>query len=377
MFDCLIVGAGPAGATAAYHLGKQGHSVLLLEKESFPRYKPCGGGVSPAIAEWFDFDLSGAISNRISKVCYTWKMGDPVEVDLQAAEPMWMVRREIFDQFLVQQAQNQGIEFKANTEVTSVKMESDRVTVSTSAGDFHGRYLIAADGAKGAVAKALGFKERKSFSAAVLEIPTPADRPQDTASFDFGSLKNAILWSFPKVDGYSLSGGCLRGNKGNTQALQRCLQDYAQHLGLDSNAGTYYEFPMRLWSEHSPLHTSRALLAGEAAGVSDPLTAEGIRPAIFTGVQAAVAIKQSLLGDSEALPSYTQTIQEQWGSEMALAQRLAGVYHQFPGIAYKVGIKKPAAARIMSKILCGESRYADITEQAVKRIKKSLIPGKR
>lgn len=63
-FDCIVVGAGPAGATAAYHLAKRGRSVLILEKAALPRYKPCAGGVSPAIAEWFDFDFTPAIAAR-------------------------------------------------------------------------------------------------------------------------------------------------------------------------------------------------------------------------------------------------------------------------------------------------------------------------
>ncbi len=57
-FDCIIIGAGPAGASAAYHLAKRGRSVLMLEKQTLPRYKPCSGGVSPAIAQWFDFDFT-------------------------------------------------------------------------------------------------------------------------------------------------------------------------------------------------------------------------------------------------------------------------------------------------------------------------------
>ena len=75
MFDCIIVGAGPAGGTAAYHLAKKGRSVLVIEKESFPRVKACGGGLSPAIAQWFDFDLTPAISLKVNKICYTWKLG--------------------------------------------------------------------------------------------------------------------------------------------------------------------------------------------------------------------------------------------------------------------------------------------------------------
>src|SRR5512136_2245896 len=120
MFDCIIVGAGPAGGTAAYHLAKRGRSVLVLEKESLPRYKPCGGGVSPVVAQWFDFDFSPAISLKVSEIRYTWKMGDPVDVALEIKEPIWMVRREVFDHFLVQQAQKQGAELRDSTEVTGI-----------------------------------------------------------------------------------------------------------------------------------------------------------------------------------------------------------------------------------------------------------------
>ncbi|MGB7417183.1 MAG: FAD-dependent oxidoreductase, partial [Thermosynechococcaceae cyanobacterium] len=112
MYDCLIVGAGPAGGTAAYHLAKKGRSVLVLEKESLPRYKPCGGGVSPIVAQWFDFDFSPAISLRVNTIRYTWNMGDPVEAELQTPEPIWMVRRDIFDHFLIQKAQEQGAELR-------------------------------------------------------------------------------------------------------------------------------------------------------------------------------------------------------------------------------------------------------------------------
>ncbi|NEQ85653.1 MAG: FAD-dependent oxidoreductase, partial [Moorea sp. SIO2I5] len=72
MFDCIIVGAGPAGGTAAYHLSKKGHSVLVLEKASLPRKKPCGGGVSSVIQEWFDFDFSPAISLKTNAAYFTW-----------------------------------------------------------------------------------------------------------------------------------------------------------------------------------------------------------------------------------------------------------------------------------------------------------------
>ena len=108
MYDCIIVGAGPAGATAAYHLSKAGHRVLIIEAAQLPRYKPCGGGVSPQIAEWFDFDFSPAISVKVRRVQYTLDKQQPVEVELPAEHALWMVRRDVFDHFIVKQAQGQG-----------------------------------------------------------------------------------------------------------------------------------------------------------------------------------------------------------------------------------------------------------------------------
>ena len=125
MYDCIIVGAGPAGGTAAYHLAKKGRSVLVLEKDSLPRYKPCGGGVSSAIAQWFDFDFSPAISAKVDTSRFTWKLEDVVEAKIGTKEPIWMVRREVFDHFLVQQAQNQGAELQDNTEVKGIEFKTD------------------------------------------------------------------------------------------------------------------------------------------------------------------------------------------------------------------------------------------------------------
>lgn len=376
MFDCIIVGSGPAGGSAAYHLAKAGRSTLILEKASLPRYKPCGGGVSPAIAQWFDFDFTPAIDNTIAKVQYTWKMGDPVEAKLRMAQPMWMVRREVFDRFIVERAQERGAEVKDNTEVQGIEFKNDAWQVTTPNGAFTARYLIAADGVSGPTAGWLGFKPRKPFFGAALEVETAIpNNNKNTAYFEFGSLKNGFIWSFPKSNGYSISAGFFRPKGGKPEELKKQLTNYATASGMNLENSQYWEYQMSLWTENQLLHTDRALLAGEAAGVVDPLTGEGIRPAIFTGVKAAEAIDKALQGDGNALAKYSQSIEREWGSDMILAQRLAGLFYQFPQIAYKVGVKRPAAAQVMGKILCGELRYSDVTEAAINRLKRSLIPG--
>ena len=375
MFDCIIVGAGPAGATAAYHLAKKGHSALVVEKASFPRYKPCGGGVSPAIAQWFDFDFTPVINNTVTKVKYTWKMDDPVEAELKNVTPMWMVRRDEFDNFLVEQAQQQGAQLKDDTEVTAINLQGDRWQVNTNNGIFEAAYLIAADGVNGPVAGWLGLGAKQKVTGASLEIIAEVPEQRlNMAYFDFGSLKNGFLWSFPKADGYSLSGAFVRDRKGKPEELKKQLYNYATKFGVDASNGQYTEYSLNLWQENQPLHTNRAVIVGEAAGIVDPLIGEGIRPAIFTGMKAAEAVSQSLAGQ-EALAQYTEIIKQEWGADLFLAQRLAGLFYQFPKIAYKVGVKRPAAAQIMGKILCGELRYSDIIEQATKKLKASFIPG--
>ena len=184
MFDCIIVGAGPAGSSAGYHLAKQGHSVLILDKADFPRTKSCGGGVSPAVAQWFDFDFSPVVQNHVSQVKYTFKMGDPAEVQLEDVTPMWMVQREQFDNFSIEQATGKGAEFKSGVEVTGASLQGDTWQVETSAGTFEGKYLIAADGANSTVAKLLGMDNTSTVAAASLQIPGEvSDRRKSMAFF--------------------------------------------------------------------------------------------------------------------------------------------------------------------------------------------------
>jgi geranylgeranyl reductase family protein len=374
MYDCIIVGAGPAGGSAAYHLAKRGRSVLVLEKASLPRYKPCGGGVSPQVADWFDFDFSPAISIKVDTIRYTWKMDDPVSAKLNHLEPIWMVRRDVFDHFLIQQAQKQGAELKDNTEVTSIQMVGDTWQVNTAQGQFTGRFLIGADGAKGNMAKWLGFQERKRRLGGALEAEARMDvEAANTCHFEFGMVKNGYIWNFPKADGYSIGIGTFRG--GESQDFKSILSEYATLFGIDLKTAKQYGHPLCLWDGDQKLHTQNALLAGEAACVVDPMTAEGIRPSMFTGVKAAEAIDRALGGDLNALENYSRTIQEEWGKDMAWAQRIAGLFYRVPQLGYKVGVKRPSASERMAQILCGQLRYSDVASRAVKRLSTGLIPG--
>jgi geranylgeranyl reductase family protein len=375
MLDCIVVGAGPAGGTAAYHLAKKGRSVLVLERESLPRDKPCSGGVSPAVGKWFDFDFSPVISLKVEHIRYTWKVGDPVDATLNTPEPMWMVRRDKFDHFVMQQAQQLGAQLREQTTVTGIAFQGDHWQVRTNQGTLQARYLVAADGVQGPMAEWLGFGPRQSRLGAVMEIPDHSGSINGStrAQFDFGMIKNGFIWSLPKADGYSIGSGTFRGSDG--EDLPKALREYAKLSGISLADAKITTSPMGLWHGDQPLHTRQAVLVGESAGVADPFTAEGIRPSMFSGMKAAEAIDQALAGHATALADYTTLIQEEWGKDMVWAQKLAGIFFRVPGIGYKVGVKRPTATDRLGKIMCGELRYADVATRALKRLSGGLMPG--
>ena len=361
MFDCIIVGAGPAGSTAAYHLAKQGRSVLVVEKASLPRNQPCSGGVPGAIDQWLDFDLTPAISMKANKITYTSKMEYLGQVQINS--PMWMVQRDVLDDFLIKQAQKTGAELRDSTEVKAIEFKNYVWEVKTNSEPVSGRYLIAADGAGGSMTKWLELKEPKLCLSASLETRSIHG---NAINFDFGTIKKGFIWSFPKADGYSLSIAAMRGDK--PKDIKKILADYATKCGADVSVSNVREHPMSLWDGDRKLHSQNALLAGDAACLADPLSGEGIRPAIFSGFKVAEAIDRALEGADDALEQYTQSIAQEWGTEMVWAERLARAFYQFTGAAYRAGVKLPMTTQLMIKILCGELLYADLANRAFQKL---------
>ncbi len=186
MFDAIVVGAGPAGSSAAYRLAQKGCSVLVIEKAPLPRTKPCSGALSPLVSQWFDFEFAPVIDQQVRQIRYTWKLADDVVGELQTHEPIWIVKREQLDTFLIDQAIAQGAQVQDQTPVTGIEFVNDHWVVRTPNDTVEGRYLIAADGANGRLADWLGLEFPPLRQGAILTAVLDHN-PENTAlNFEFG-----------------------------------------------------------------------------------------------------------------------------------------------------------------------------------------------
>lgn len=351
IYDVIIVGGGPGGGTAAYFLGEARQHVLVLEKESMPRYKPCGGGLSSRLLEQFPFSFESVIESRVKAISYT--LGKHTVTIQLSAKTMRMVMRDGFDAFILAHA---NVEVRQGVAVKKVHEKEDRVIVETGHGDrFEGRYLIASDGANSVAARSLGLRRGKILAAAIeVEAPVPPEifaRFADTPTFIFGEVRLGYLWIFPKSKHLSVGIGALHPKPGELQATLRRVM--ARH-GILLDGAPYHGHPLPIYTRHEPIATRRTLLVGDAAGLVDPFSGEGIRFAVKSGRLAAESI---LAGHPERYPGL---VYRQIGFDHTLAAGLGLFFYHFPGLCYALGVRNPFATYAFVDLLSDQASYAEV-----------------
>ncbi|MCP9849322.1 geranylgeranyl reductase family protein [Cyanobium sp. Morenito 9A2] len=366
--DVIVIGAGAAGASTAFHLAQRGRKVLMLERARLPRPKPCGGGMAASVQRWFPFDLGPAVDRVIEKVRFTWCLEDPVTAELPGRSPFWIVRRSVLDAFLSAQAVAAGAELEQGCAVEAVERDGEGWRVRTAAGrDLTARALVVADGSSSRFAAPLGLgPARPRFAQAVaLDVEGEQLEP-DTARFEFGLVRHGFCWAFPRLGGTSIGVGSFIGREPlqAKPALERLLPT----LGLNADAHNLRPAPLRIWDGHHALHGPGALAVGDAASLADPFLAEGLRPALLSATRAAEALDHWLGGEERALEGYSATMRREWGDSMAWGRRIAQVFYRFPSVGYQLGIKRPTAPERIAQILSGELGYGDIAQRVIRRL---------
>ena len=290
-FDALVVGAGPAGSATAIHLARAGARVLLADKARFPRDKPCGGGLTGRALRHAPCDVEPVVEHVVDRLVL--RVGYRAKVGRTSSAPLIrMTQRRRLDLHLAEQAAKAGADFRDGVPVTEIDVVGDSAIARVGGETVTASYVVGADGANGVVARAVGLGEGIVRGVA-LEGNVPWGTLgralyDDTAWVELGIVPGGYGWVFPKGDHANLGVG---GWMDEGPRLRAHLERLARAHQVDPTtleAVRGHRLPMRLLG--TPAVRGRVLCVGDAAGLVDPLSGDGIYEAFVSAKLAADAI---------------------------------------------------------------------------------------
>jgi len=382
-FDVAVIGGGPAGTIAACKLSSQGYKVILFEKANPPRYKTCGGGVVKRVAELLDTEIRSEFENEFYSVEVFDHQADFHHLVTRSYPLVYMCTRENFDNALLRKAETAGTVIMKNCEVLNFSVNNESVLIETANGNYSAEFIIGADGAQGISAKKSGLKiHKKNLPALEYEVSVSKTDLEKfpTARFDFGVVPGGYTWVFPKRNHLSIGLGIFATNN-RTDKVNKYINDYILKLKLNrieniEKHGFY--IPVSL--AKNKLSLNRIFLAGDAAALADPLTAEGISSAIFSGQFAAEAIIEGK-GDTERSSYlYNQKVEENLWKELKGSLFFNKVFYSYDNIrAFLMkhyGIK---LSEIIADIISNQRKYSSLLKNPVNYFKlvKHYFPNTR
>jgi geranylgeranyl reductase family protein len=403
----LVVGGGPAGATAARALAGAGVPVRILDRAAFPRNKPCGGGISMRVLSRFphlERELSRIATHAVSRLYLEGPAGDSAVIDSGRPAAL-MVRRIEFDALLVSLAEAAGAEVIGGADVVQASESHDCVTLTTRDGRrFDAPIVIAADGVHSVVARRLGLNRGWPASSVALdmmeetprtalrdvdrsalwvaygyepqtesaEIAQPSDLSARAASAaKRGPAPEGYAYIFPKRDHVNIGVGYVLSHyRRNVDAapydLQRGLVARLRERGLLAGDSVRANFTPFIIPVGGPLRATargRVLLAGDAGGFVNGFTAEGIYYAMVSGDLAARAVLATAGDPSRVAGQYRRACDDEIGAE--LRDSVAIQHFLFADRARIARVidgahREPAMTRLILDFAAGGVSYRDL-----------------
>ncbi len=297
-WDVAVIGAGPAGLAAASAAAAAGARTIVLERAEHPRYKTCGGGLIGASRAAAGGLIDVPARDEIRRVTVTLRGGQ--EFTREHGEPMLaMVVRDEFDAALLKRAEENGAQVRQRAQVRAIDQGDGRATVRLAGGsEVTAAAVIGADGSSGVTARHVGAEFDQVDLGLELEIAVPdavAGQWAGRVLLDWGKIPASYGWVFPKGD--RLTVGVIAA-RGQGEATKAYLREFTGRLGLSGYEAVQDSGHLtRCRSDRSPLRKGRVIVAGDAAGLLDPWTREGISFALRSGALAGeYAAQQDLDG---------------------------------------------------------------------------------
>jgi geranylgeranyl reductase family protein len=327
-YDVAIIGAGPAGSAAAIGLARSGASVLLADRARFPRDKTCGGGVTGRARAAAPCSIDDVVEAVVTEA--DLRSVDGRFVRRAGSSPLvYMTQRRRLDHHVASHAAAAGADFRDDARCTAIELTRDGVTLDV-------------DGANGTAASQLGLGGNRALMLALeghldLELAPPELR-EGQLVLESGSIRGGYAWSFPKADHLNIGiGGWI--DEGPELRVQ--LAEFCRRLGVDPDALEPlrgHRLPLRAF--RSKLAAKNACVVGDAAGLVDPLTGDGIYESFLSGRVAAEACVERLAGDEEALIRYGKTITRALAPQFASSWVLKHAFDRIPRLTYELAVTK-------------------------------------
>ncbi len=369
-WDLVVVGAGPAGSSAARAAAEAGASVLLVDRARFPRYKTCGGGLIGISLDHVPESVLAVVEQRVTRVRFTLR-GRSASTHRRREPFLALVQRERFDQALVDAAVAAGVRFVDGVTVRGMAETADGVDVETSEGGIHASVVVGADGVGGRVARYVGVNAAGVDLALESEIVRPAaadGRPREwdeRVYLDWGSEPGTYAWMFPKTE--TLTVGVIQ-RRGRPDATRAYLDRYIRQLGLEGATVTRSSGHLAQWrSPDSPLRRGRVLVAGDAAGLLDPFTREGISFALRSGTWAGEA---AATGD---LARYTARVQRELEPDIMAGARLLHFFERHPAAVHRALAFTLVGTRYFIRVCRGETTLAALFGGRAARLARAVL----
>ncbi len=387
-YDVIVVGGGPAGSTAARRIAQRNLSVVVLDKEKFPRNKACAGGIRDFVANTLDF----SIESVVERYAYGQRLYGPSGVRVDCIKPRvagHMIMRTEFDNLLLQKAGEAGADIKESTRVISAEQDQSRVTVETDDGQkISGKYLIGADGINSVIAKKIGFYQgwKDADAAVAIEIEAevgeeavericgvPYDRKGVAIEIYFGSVPYGYVWCFPKKSILSLGAGCRQNRVRNIRAqFNKWFEEFKEKHDISPTivSETAGRLPYAGAAKRTVM--GRTILVGDAAGFVNPFSGEGIPMAVSSGIIASPVIERAVKeSDPRLLREYEKGWKSDFGDDLVVAKSLAKITYKSKKnmeTIVQIAHKDVFVSDIIYKMIAGEDTYKNLKKALAKRI---------
>jgi geranylgeranyl reductase family protein len=400
-YDALVIGGGPGGAATAFHLARGGARVLLCEKQTYPRDKVCGDGLTPRAVRALDHmglreeyqDWSRSAGLKVHGGGHVIELPWP---ELEDYPSFGLARpRTDLDQLLARTAAKAGADLWEATEVVEPLVERGLVrgAVVCREGEdpvaLRSEVVVAADGASSRFAQALGLRrdEQRPIGVAVRQYYR-SSRDTDPWIDSYlelwrgQDLLPGYGWVFPLADGTVNVGVGLLNTSAHFRNInyRRLLKEWVPTVGPEWGFGAddavakprSHPLPMGA-NRHPPVHRG-VLFVGDAAGLVNPFNGEGIDYALESGELAAQAALRALeSGDRSRLLAYRTALEQRFGSYFAVGRlfvRLIGD-PRFMKVATRYGLPHPTLMKLVLKLLA--NLYEPAKGDAIDRVVRGLV----